>query len=83
LEPESLQFLPQVVEKEADAAGLREGSPVSLGLAVGPERGWSTSELGLIAQRGLTTAGLGRRILRAETAGAVAAAVSRFALNDF
>lgn len=39
-----------------------------LWLAIGPERGWSAAERSLLADQGWTQAGLGRRILRTETA---------------
>ncbi len=50
---------------------------------VGPEGGWASDELSLFLGAGIGTARLGRRILRAETAGPVAAAVIRFAVGDW
>lgn len=46
-----------------DAAGTGP-----LWLAIGPERGWSAAERTLFAEQGWSLAGLGRRILRTETA---------------
>ena len=45
-------------------------------LAVGPERGWTEAEMRLFASRGFTTASLGGRILRSETAALAAAALA-------
>jgi 16S rRNA (uracil1498-N3)-methyltransferase len=50
----------------------------SLALAVGPEGGWTEDELRLFAQSGWTSASLGKRILRAETAAIAAMAVVMF-----
>jgi len=44
----------------------------TLWLALGPERGWSAGERALLADQGWTLAGLGRRVLRTETACALA-----------
>lgn len=44
----------------------------SINLLVGPEGGWADSEVEHAREHGIVTAGLGRRILRAETAGLVA-----------
>jgi 16S rRNA (uracil1498-N3)-methyltransferase len=57
-------------------ADLRE--PRDLTLLVGPEGGWSERELGLVA----TTAGLGPRNLRADTAAVVALAVALSGRRD-
>lgn len=50
---------------------------------VGPEGGWSAGERECFAASGLPLVTLGRRVLRTETAGAVAAAVVRFCLGDW
>ena len=48
-----------------------EGSrPESIGFLIGPEGGLSDSETALASERGLPLAGLGRRIMRTETASA-------------
>ncbi len=57
--------------------------PLLLALWVGPEGGWSDDERAAFAQAGMASATLGRRVLRTETAGPVAAAVCRFALRDW
>ncbi len=55
-------------------------SPV--GLFVGPEGGWGEGELRLAAEAGLAFAGLGPYRLRSETAGMVAVARARAALES-
>lgn len=55
-------------------------SPV--GLFVGPEGGWSEGELRLAGEAGLAFAGLGPYRLRSETAGMVAVARARAALES-
>jgi 16S rRNA (uracil1498-N3)-methyltransferase len=61
----------------------RLGPVGRLALWVGPEGGWTEDELAVLAGHGSDLARLGRRILRAETAGPVAAAVVRYALRDW
>lgn len=56
------------------------GSPV--GLFVGPEGGWSESEWRVAEEVGLAFAGLGPYRLRSETAGVVAVARARAALES-
>jgi 16S rRNA (uracil1498-N3)-methyltransferase len=58
---------------------VAERSPVSL--LVGPEGGWSEEELSLAGERGLSFAYLGPFRLRSETAGVVATARLRAALE--
>jgi 16S rRNA (uracil1498-N3)-methyltransferase len=52
-------------------------------LWIGPEGGWSEEELEAFAAAGIPAAKLGRSVLRTETAGPVAAAVTRLALGDW
>ena len=56
------------------------GVPASL--LVGPEGGWSTSELRLAEEAGITIGGLGPYRLRSETAGIVAVARTLAALES-
>lgn len=51
-------------------------------LASGPEGGWTEHELGLLRKAGFRPAGLGPRILRAETAAVVGAALAQFWWGD-
>ena len=50
-------------------------------LAVGPEGGWTSSELGLFQSNGWSSASLGPTILRAETAATAALAIALGALH--
>jgi len=66
---------------------LRSGSgnsaaPFSINLFVGPEGGFSPAEVEAAEHYGLRTITLGPRILRAETAGLVAAAAILYELGD-
>ena len=50
----------------------RAGTPTDICALIGPEGGWSDSELALLKRRGAIAAALGPRILRTETAAVVA-----------
>jgi 16S rRNA (uracil1498-N3)-methyltransferase len=54
----------------------------ALALAVGPEGGFTQSELALAMAHGVHAAGLGPRVLRTETAGLAALAIVQSALGD-
>ena len=75
LEPSAADGLEEVL--------ARVGSAGRVALWVGPEGGWTPDELAALAGPGSDLVRLGRRILRAETAGPVVAAVVRFALRDW
>ncbi len=67
--------------------GLSEGqvserSPFAINLFVGPEGGFTAEEIALGRSYGLVPVTLGRRVLRAETAAIVAAAVILYELGD-
>ena len=51
-------------------------------LAVGPEGGWAEAEIAMLEDRGIKTAGLGRRILRTESAALVGLALLQFRFGD-
>jgi 16S rRNA (uracil1498-N3)-methyltransferase len=51
--------------------------PSTVGLAIGPEGGWTADELSAFAAAGWTSASLGNTILRAETAAIAALAIAR------
>lgn len=55
------------IEPEGELMEL-QGLSSPLMLAIGPERGWSSRERTLLESRGFTRAGMGRRVLRTETA---------------
>ncbi len=60
--------------------GIREGAAINI--FIGPEGGFSTREAELGRSRGIVTVSLGRRILRASTAGLVAAAITLYESGD-
>jgi 16S rRNA (uracil1498-N3)-methyltransferase len=49
---------------------------------IGPEGGWDRQEVKDALTRGVTLVTLGRRVLRADAAGAAALAVLRYAWRD-
>jgi 16S rRNA (uracil1498-N3)-methyltransferase len=59
-----------------------EQPPFSVNLFVGPEGGFTPDEVELARQYGVIPTSLGPRILRAETAGLVAAAAILYELGD-
>jgi 16S rRNA (uracil1498-N3)-methyltransferase len=65
-------------------SGRQEGTPppFSISLFVGPEGGFSPAELDTARRYGLVPVTMGPRILRAETAGIVAAALVLYELGD-
>lgn len=67
---QALDALPEGITAVVGAPGSGRASPVSGGAAllVGPEGGWSPPELALFAEHGLQAVGLGRFVLRADTA---------------
>lgn len=56
-----------------------ESLPITL--AIGSERGWTEGEVELLEARGFTVAGLGRRILKTETAAIAASALALAAMG--
>jgi 16S rRNA (uracil1498-N3)-methyltransferase len=71
----------------ADALAESARGPVQppsrrVALWVGPEGGWEPAEVDELADAGAVIATLGRRILRTETAGPVAAALARFVAGE-
>ena len=60
-----------------DMDGLR------IGFCIGPEGGFSDSEIQRAKDAGVETVSLGKRILRTQTAGPAVIAMLRYALNDF
>ena len=73
-EKETRQTLKQVHATDSDARSIL--------LAIGPEGGLSDQEAGLAQQHGFKLIGLGRRILRAETAAVAAASLVQFLWGD-
>ena len=56
--------------------------PGGVVVIVGPEGGFSDEEARMARSMGCTVAGLGRRILRAETAAIAAVAIAQYAWGD-
>ena len=72
---------------EQSTAGLREiladaGDPATVALLVGPEGGFSETEIQAARDAGFIPSGLGPRILRTETAPIAALAILGFVLGD-
>lgn len=61
-------------EEQTALADVMQNNTGALTLAIGPEGGWAPDEIDLFARQGWTSASLGHRILRAETAAIVALA---------
>ena len=57
------------------------GDSLPITLAIGSERGWTEGEVELLVARGFTVAGLGRRILKTETAAPAASALALAAMG--
>jgi 16S rRNA (uracil1498-N3)-methyltransferase len=74
-----------VVLEPGAAATLPEAVPVGprVALWVGPEGGWTLREMEAFESAGSRVARLGKGVLRTETAGPVAVAVTRLALGDW
>jgi 16S rRNA (uracil1498-N3)-methyltransferase len=66
-------------DRRAPASPGRPG----LALWVGPEGGWTDSEMEAFSAAGIRVARLGRGVLRTETAGPVAVALTRLVLGDW
>jgi len=83
---ESLRLFPYEGEREQTLRPLLHppaGSrPFSVTLFIGPEGGWSPGEVIVARRYGLVPVSLGRRILRAETAGLVAATAILYDAGD-
>ena len=82
-----LKLLPWEEENQTSLRGVLRaagstGSEAAVHLFVGPEGGFSEDEVELARSLGLQPVTLGRRILRAETAGMVAAAAILYARGD-
>ena len=74
-----------LLSEAADAKPLRESlagvTAENVALAIGPEGGWTDSELAVARRAGFAEASLGRLVLRTETAVIASLAVLNFALS--
>ena len=83
-EPPALKIFLWEGEKTLGLKALRERMPrpASLFLAVGPEGGFAPEEAELARRSGFHSVGLGRRILRTETAAVAAVALAQLLWGD-
>ncbi len=82
-----LKLLPWEEETQTGLRGVLRaaapaGTPTTVHLFIGPEGGFTPGEAGLAQDHGLLPVTLGRRILRAETAGLVATAAILYERGD-
>ena len=82
LDPGAEHALYDVVRSRGEASD-GQGEHAGVALWVGPEGGWTDEERESLLRAGMATARLGRGVLRTETAGPVAVAVTRLALGDW
>lgn len=74
--------------EQEDGLGIRSwlrssaDEMLSLGVFIGPEGGFSEDEVGYARSKGIAPVSLGKRILRAETAGVVTAAAIMYELGE-
>jgi 16S rRNA (uracil1498-N3)-methyltransferase len=71
-----------LAERSGGAAPPRQGQADGLTLLIGPEGGWSDSELTLAQDSAIPLVHLGPRILRTETAAITAVALAQFLHGD-
>jgi len=79
-----LALIPWEAEGQRSLRAVLESHPrpFSISLFVGPEGGYEDSEIAAAERAGVIPVGLGPRILRAETAGLVAASAILYTLGD-
>lgn len=68
---------------EPAAAGIGPGDTASVAIAIGPEGGWTDSEISAAQSSGFAEAALGINILRTETAVCAALAAVQYAFGAF
>jgi len=68
---------------EPEIPAVRNGEPVNLAIAIGPEGGWTDAEFAAAAGSGFAEAALGTNILRTETAVCAALAAAQYAFGAF
>jgi 16S rRNA (uracil1498-N3)-methyltransferase len=91
LQPYAPVSLREKLEQMLAARAITSAAPESgvgvaaspIALWIGPESGWSCAESQQFAAAGVEAVALGQGVLRAETAGPVAVAVSRLMLGDW
>lgn len=88
LKEAELAVMPYEMLGHEGKKGLREllsehGDAKRIGIIIGPEGGFSDAEALYAAENGISTVGLGRRILRTETAGSTLLSVIMYEFNEF
>lgn len=83
-----LAIMPYEILGHEGKKGLREilnenKSAKRLGIIIGPEGGFSDAEAELAREQGIKLVGLGKRILRTETAGSALLSVIMYEYNEF
>ena len=83
-----LSLMPYEVLGHKGEKGLREileknKNAESIGIIIGPEGGFSDQEAVFAEENGINTVGLGKRILRTETAGSTLLSVIMYEFNEF
>jgi 16S rRNA (uracil1498-N3)-methyltransferase len=81
LEPDAKVTLRDSLERLA--AAQAPSGLTAVALWIGPESGWSKAELQRLAAADVEAVRLGQGVLRAETAGPVAVAATRFVIGDW
>lgn len=69
-------------EKNTLKAVTKEFKGTSIGVFIGPEGGFSSDEIALAGENGITSVTLGKRILRTETAGLVTSVILLYELEE-
>lgn len=86
LKEKELSLMPYEVLGHSGERGLKEllkeNSPASAGIIIGPEGGFSDAEADYAIENGINAVGLGRRILRTETAGAAVLTALMYEYNE-
>lgn len=75
-------IIPYECEKDGKLKEALEGEIESLAIIIGPEGGFEESEILKATEAGVVPVTLGKRILRTETAGLIAAALSLYVKGD-
>lgn len=75
-------IIPYECEKDGKISNFVNDKISSLAIFIGPEGGFETSEVEKAVQNNVKPVTLGKRILRTETAGLIASAISLFAAGD-
>ena len=86
LKEKELSLMPYEVLGHSGQKGLKkllkENSPSSAGIIIGPEGGFSDAEAAYAIENGINAVGLGTRILRTETAGAAVLTALMYEYNE-